>query len=269
MSGNGNIMIGKKTFTAFCETCGIPITHQFTKDELISKGGGLYSAVFLHKSLDNRETHAILAYFDEHLDNRGGEDSRVIKDKGTPLEVLPETGECINEETKKLESNVFYEWLINEYIDIFRNMKFIGKKKVGPALTTVLEQLKKQDKIFTMFELICDVSKKPIIRDLIKLSDVGDWKIVFDLKKTDIYNISYSELKSTYQTLFDHIKTQFMEENIRHALDALRKLGFKVIMQWREIVKLGLSEDILRILEASEELEELDKGPNFIREFSL
>jgi hemerythrin len=74
-------------------------------------------------------------------------------------------------------------------------------------------------------------------------------KIAFDSQKKDMHEITYNELKEIYQTLFEQIRTHFKEENEKDEREALRKLGLKVITQWREIVKLGLSEDVLRILE--------------------
>jgi hypothetical protein len=66
----------------------------------------------------------------------------------------------------------------------------------------------------------------------------------------DMHEITYNELKEIYQTLFEQFRTHFKDENEKDEREASRKLGLKVITQWRDIVKLGLSEDVLRVLEA-------------------
>jgi hypothetical protein len=100
-----------------------------------------------------------------------------------------------------------------------------------PTLAKILEGLKSQAEIYKYFMLASD-------------------NIALDLQAKDIDTVKYSELKNVYQTIFGQIRDCFKEENEKDALEALRKLGLKVITQWRDIVKLGLSEDVLRILES-------------------
>jgi hypothetical protein len=219
------------SFTEYCEKCGSSVTHRFTKDMLENKGGGLYSGIFLHKSKDNQEVHAMLAYFDINLANRGGEGSKVILTNGVSLEYLQQrNAPSLDDEVGKQESKVFYEWLLSEYVHNFKNTRLLARRRVEPTLTEVLTALKAESVLYEPFMVVSD-------------------KIAFDSQKKDMHEITYNELKEIYQTLFEQIRTHFKEENEKDEREALRKLGLKVITQWREIVKLGLSEDVLRILE--------------------
>ncbi|MHA2061821.1 MAG: hypothetical protein ACW963_05985 [Candidatus Sifarchaeia archaeon] len=215
----------------YCEKCGSSFTHHFTKDMLEKKGGGLFSGVVLHKSKNNKEIHAMLAYFDTNLANRGGEGSIVILTNGVSLEYLDkDSASHLDEEISKQESKVFYEWLINEYIDNIKNKKMLARRRVEPVLNRVLSELKIQSELYEPFMVVSD-------------------KIMFDSQKKDLSQITYDELKETFQTIFEQIIEHFKDENKNDALEASRKTGLKVITQWREIVKLGLSEDVLQILE--------------------
>ena len=219
------------TFIEYCEKCGTSVTHHFTKEMLEQKGGGLYSGVFLHKSKSNNEIHAMLAYFDTNLANRGGEGSKVILTNGVSLEHLKKNEKKhLDEEENKLESKLFYEWLINEYISSFKNKRLLVKRKVEPTLNKIVANLKTQSELYEPFMTVSD-------------------KITFDLQKRDINQITYDELKEAFQTVFEQIIEYFKDENENDALDASRNIGLKVITQWRDIVKLGLSEDVLQILE--------------------
>jgi len=219
------------SFIEYCEKCGTSVTHHFKKDMLEKKGGGLYSGIFLHNSKNNQEVHAMLAYFDTNLANRGGEGSKVILTNGVSLESLKKNNKThLDEEVNKLESKLFYEWLINEYISSFKNMRLLARRRVEPTLNKILVGLKTQSGLYEPFMVVSD-------------------KILFDLQKRDISQISYDELKETFQTIFEQIIDCFKDENKNDALEASRNTGLKVITQWRDIVKLGLSEDVLQILE--------------------
>jgi hypothetical protein len=224
-------MVNDQSFTEYCEKCGSSVTHHFKKEMLEDKGGGLYSGIFLHKSKNNHEIHAMLAYFDTNLANRGGEGSKVILTNGVSLEHLKnDNKQHLDDEVNKLESKLFYEWLINEYIDSFKNMRLLARRRVEPTLNKILTDLKSQSELYKPFMLVSD-------------------KIMFDLQQNDFTQVSYEELKESFQTIFEQIIKNFMDENKNDALDASRKIGLKVITQWRDIVKLGLSEDVLQILE--------------------
>jgi len=222
-------MVDNHSFTEYCEKCGTSVTHHFKKDMLENKGGGLYSGIFLHKSKKNQEIHAMLAYFDTNLANRGGEESKVILTNGVSLEHLKQN-KTLDEEVNKLESKLFYEWLINEYITSFKNMRLLARRRVEPGLNKILTDLKNQSELYEPFMVVSD-------------------KITFDLQKRDISQITYDKLKEAFQTFFEQIIEYFKDENKNDALEASRKTGLKIITQWRDIVKLGLSEDVLRILE--------------------
>nr|MDO8079208.1 hypothetical protein [Candidatus Freyarchaeota archaeon] len=222
-------------FTGYCEKCKTKITYRFRKDQLDQKSGGIYSGVFLHNSKDNKEIHALLAYFDSNLADRGAEDSNVIQTSDVSLEciqvnTLPSLKEGI---TTKRDIKVLYEWLINEYISYFKNKEHPESEKLSPVINKILEDSKAQSKMYEKFALISDKT--------------GD-KIVFD-SQTDLSTIEDGELRKTYQTLFDQIRTHFREKNENEALEASKKLGLKIVTLWREIVKSGLSEDMFRILE--------------------
>ncbi len=222
-------MADNHTFIEYCEKCGTSVTHHFKKN-MLEKKGSLYSGIFLHKSKNNEEVHAMLAYFDTNLANRGGEGSKVILTNGVSLEPLKDNGKHLDEEVNKLESKLFYEWLINEYISSFKNKRLLVKRRVEPTLNKILADLATQSELYEPFMIVSD-------------------KITFDLQKRDISQITYDELKEAFQTIFEQIIEYFKDENENDALDASRKIGLKVITQWREIVKLGLSEDVLQILE--------------------
>jgi hypothetical protein len=223
-------------FIGYCEKCKTKFTYRFSKDQLEQKSGGIYSGVFLHNSKDNKEIHALLAYFDSNLADRGTEDSNVIQTSDISLEcvqvnALPRLKEGI---TTNRDTKVLYEWLINEYISYFKNTELSESKQLGPAINRILEDSKAQSKIYENFTLISDKT--------------GD-KIVFDSEKTDLTTIEDGELKKAYQILFDQIRTHFRGENENQALEASKKLGLKIVTLWKDIVKSGLSEDMFRILE--------------------
>ncbi|MHA2330251.1 MAG: hypothetical protein ACXACR_17160 [Candidatus Hodarchaeales archaeon] len=219
------------SFIEYCEKCGTSFTHRFNKDMLENKGAGLFSGIFLHKSKNSQEIHAMLAYFDTNLASRGGEGSKVIITNGVSLEHLKKSSAShLDDEVSKKEMKVFYEWLLNQYIDNIKNKRMLARRRVEPVLNKVLSELKTQSELYEPFMVVSD-------------------KIVFDLQKKEIQAITYNELKEIYQTLFEQIIVYFKDENEKDALEASRKLGLKVITQWRDIVKLGISEDVLRILE--------------------
>lgn len=220
-------------FTGYCEKCKAKITHRFRKDQLMHKGGGIYSGVFLHNSKDNKEIHAVLAYFDDNLADRGTEDSTVIQTNDFPLEciqvnTLPRLGEGI---TTKQDIKMLYEWLINEYISYFKKTEQ-ESGNLGSTINKILEDLKTQSKIYEKFTLISDKT--------------GD-KIIFDSQINDLKTIEDDELKKAYKTLFNQIRTHLRREN--EDLEASKKLGLKIVTIWKDIVKSGLSEDMLSILE--------------------
>lgn len=222
-------------FTGYCEKCKTKITHHFRKEQLVNKGGGIYSGVFLHNSKDNKEIHAVLAYFDDNLADRGTEDSTVIQTNDFSLEciqvnTLPSLGEGI---ATKRDIKVLYEWLINEYISYFKNTEQEGGN-LSSTINKILEDLKAQSKIYEKFTLISDKT--------------GD-KIIFDSQTNDLAAIEQNELRKTYQTLFDQIRTHFKQKNENEVLEASKKLGLKIVTLWKDVVKSGLSEDILHILE--------------------
>jgi hypothetical protein len=241
-------MSDEHTFTEYCEKCGRNYIHRFMKDQLRHKSSNLYSGIFLHRGKDNEEIHAVLAYFDKNLANRGIEASNLIQPNGNTREytqenTLPSSKEGIN---INQDIKIFYEWLINEYIFFFKDtkelpaklvnpilIKLLASKRVNPILIRILEALKSQSKIYEKFEL----------------SDETNSTITSSLQDEDLHKIKESELKRVYQTLFDHIKKRFREENEKDALEASRKLELKINKRRNELVKLGLSEDVLRILE--------------------
>lgn len=223
-------------FTGYCEKCKTKITHHFRKEQLEQKGGGIYSGVFLHNSKDNKEIHAILAYFDSDLADRGTEDSNVIQTSDISLEciqvnTLPSLREGI---TTKRDIKVLYEWLINEYISYFKNTEKTESEKLGSAINKILDDSKAQSKIYENFTLISDKT--------------GD-KIAFDSQTNDLSTIEEEELRKTYQTLFDRIRAHLKEKNENEALEASKKLGLKIVTLWKTIVKSGLSEDMFQVLE--------------------
>ncbi len=223
-------------FTGYCEKCKTKFTYRFSKEQLEQKSGGIYSGVFLHNSKDNKEIHAVLAYFDSNLADRGTEDSNVIQTSDISLEcvqvnTLPSLKEGI---TTNRDIKVLYEWLINEYISYFKNKEPPESKPLSPAINKIIEDSKAQSKIYENFALISDKT--------------GD-KIIFDSQTTDLNTIEDSELKNAYQTLFDQIRAHFRVENENEALEASKKLGLKIVTLWKDIVKSGLSEDMIRILE--------------------
>ncbi|WXG41906.1 MAG: hypothetical protein WED07_14265 [Candidatus Freyarchaeum deiterrae] len=222
-------------FTGYCEKCKTKFTYRFSKNQLEQKSGGIYSGVFLHNSKDNKEIHAVLAYFDSNLADRGSEDSNVIQTSDISLEciqvnTLPSLKEGM---TTNREIKVIYEWLINEYISYFKNKEH-PEDKLSPVLNKILEDSKALSEIYGKFALISDKT--------------GD-KILFDSQTTDFDTIENGELKKAYQTLFDQIRTRLKEEDENEALEASKKLGLKIVTLWKDIVKSGLSEDMFRILE--------------------
>ena len=106
----------------------------------------------------------------------------------------------------------------------------LARRRVEPVLNKVLSELKSQSELYGPFMVVSD-------------------KIMFDLQTKDFNQITYDELKEAFQTIFEQIIEHFKDEDKNDALEASRKTGLKVITKWREIVKLGLSEDILQILE--------------------
>ena len=223
-------------FTGYCEKCKTKFTYRFSKEQLEQKSGGIYSGVFLHNSKDNKEIHAVLAYFDSNLADRGTEDSNVIQTNEVSLEcvqvnALPSLKEGTN---TKRDIKVLYEWLINEYISYFKNSELPKSKQPNPVINKILEDSKAQSKIYENFTLISDKT--------------GD-KIVLDSQAPDFDAIKDDELKNAYQALFDQIRTHFREGNENEALEASKKLGLKIVTLWKDIVKSGLSEDMFRVLE--------------------
>ena len=111
-------------------------------------------------------------------------------------------------------------------------IKFLAGKRVNSIIEKVLEDLKSQSKIYEKFVL----------------ADKTNSTITSNLQDEDLRTIKESELKKVYRTLFDHIKKCFREENENDALEASRKLERKITTRQNELAKLGLSEEVSRIL---------------------
>ncbi len=236
----------KLSFIDYCELCKKNINYKFRQEQLLRKSSDLYSGVFLHKSKDNKEIHAVLAYFDDNLAHRGTEGSKVIQTDGVSLEFVQKgkvssSGEALN---LKKDIKVFYEWLINEYIFYFKMINipaskrvdstlitFLASKRVNPILSKILEDLRKVDLIYKKFVF----------------SDRTNSLIATTFQEEDLRKIKERELKKIYQTFFDYVKTYFYEVNKNDALETSRKLGLEIVNRWGEIARLDLPEDMFQI----------------------
>ncbi|MFX1518385.1 MAG: hypothetical protein ACFFCD_00460 [Promethearchaeota archaeon] len=241
-------MAKKHAFIDYCEICKKNITYKFRKDQLLRKSSDLYSGVFLHKSKDNKEIHAVLAYFDEDLAHRGTEGSKIIQTDDISLEFVQKSAlssSAKNELILKKDIKVFYEWLINEYIFYFKTrnipvgkrvdstlIKFLASKRVNPILSKVLEDLRKENPIYEKFVF----------------SDKANSLIATNFQEDDLLKIKESDLKGIYQTFFDHVKTYFYGVNKNDALETSRKLGLEIVNRWNELARLDLPEDMFQIV---------------------
>jgi len=122
----------------------------------------------------------------------------------------------------------------NEYIFYFRSIKLTIMKQVTPILEEILNNLKPQTNIYNTFELISE-----------KTSD----KIICDLETKDTQQIKAGELKKAYQTLFNQIRWRFRDDDEHDAFESSKKLGFKMVTLWRDLLKFGVSEDMFSSLE--------------------
>ncbi|WP_287583839.1 hypothetical protein [Candidatus Borrarchaeum sp.] len=228
-------MSKQKIFSEYCEICKTTIKHPIKKEQLHPRGGGLYSGIFLHKCKENEEIHAVLSYFDADLAHRGTEGSKLFH-TDLSLENLKSSAlpDLKDEIELKQDIKMFYEWLINEYIFYFKSIKLATMKQVGSILEEILNKLKLQTNIYNNFKLISD-----------KTSD----KIICDLETKDAQKIKTRELKKAYQTLFNQIRWQFRENDEHDAFESSKKLGFKMVRIWRDLLRFGVSEDMFRSLE--------------------
>jgi len=238
----------KHSFMDYCEICKKNIAYQFKKELLQRKSSDLYSGVFLHKSKDNKEIHAVLAYFDNNLAHRGTEGSKVIQTDGVLLELVQKSTMSSSADVFDLKKDIklFYEWIINEYISYFKTrnipmnrrvdstlINYLKSKRVNPILSKILEDLRKTDPVYEKFIF----------------SDITNSLIATTFKDADLRKIKESELKLTYQKLFDQIQTDFYKLNKNRALETSRKLGLEIVNRGDVISKLNLPGDMLRILE--------------------
>lgn len=228
-------MSKKKVFSEYCEICKTTIKHPIKKEQLHPRGGGLYSGIFLHKGIENEEIHAALSYFDNDLAHRGTEGSKLFQTDLSLENLKPSALSDLKDETElKQDIKMFYEWLINEYIFYFKSIKIATMKQVSPILEEILNNLKPQAKIYNTFKLISE-----------KTSD----KIICDLETNDTQKIKARELKKAYQTLFNQIRWRFRDDDEHDAFESSKKLGFKMVSLWRDLLKFGVSEDIFSSLE--------------------
>lgn len=228
-------MSDKHVFAEYCEICKKTVKHPFKKEQLQKRGGGLYSGIFLHKDEDNKEIHAALAYFDVNLAHRGTESSNLIQTELSPEDLEQGILPSLKDESDiKQNIKMFYEWLINEYIFYFKSIKLLALKQVSPILSEILENLRSQSEIYKNFVLI---------------SDGKSDRISFDLNKKHASKIKDSELRHAYQILFNQFRAYFRKNDESDALEASKKLGLKMVTLWKELIKLGLSEDIYSTLE--------------------
>jgi len=228
-------MSKQKIFSEYCEICKTTIKHPFKKEQLHPRGGGLYSGIFLHKGIDDEEIHAALSYFDNELAHRGTEGSKLLQ-TDLSLEDLKSSAlpDLKDEMELKQDIKMFYEWLINEYIFYFKSIKLATMKQVTPLLEEILNNLKPQTNTYNTFELISD-----------KTSD----KIICDLETKDTQQIKARELKKAYQTLFNQIRWRFRDDDEHDTFESSKKLGFKMVTLWRDLLKFGVSEDMFSSLE--------------------
>ncbi|MFX1466578.1 MAG: hypothetical protein ACFFA5_08915 [Promethearchaeota archaeon] len=228
-------MSKKKVFSEYCEICKTTFKHPIKKEQLHPRGGGLYSGIFLHKGIENEEIHAALSYFDNDLAHRGTEGSKLFQTDLSLENLKPSALSDLKDETElKQDIKMFYEWLINEYIFYFKSIKIATMKQVSPILEEILNNLKPQAKIYNAFKLISE-----------KTSD----KIICDLETNDTQKIKARELKKAYQTLFNQIRWRFRDDDEHDAFESSKKLGFKMVSLWRDLLKFGVSEDIFSSLE--------------------
>ena len=237
----------KHSFIDYCEMCKKNIAYHFKKEQLMRKSSDLYSGVFLHKSQNNEEIHAVLAYFDNNFAHRGTEGSRVIQTEGVFLDLVQKSTLSSSGDAFSLKKDIksFYEWLINEYISYFKTRKhtnkkadstlinYLASKRVNPVLSKILEDLRKLDPVYEKFIF----------------SDIANSLIVTTFTDTDLRKINENELKLIYQRFFDQIQNDFYKLNKSSALETSRKLGLEIVNRGDAISKLNLPEDMLRILE--------------------
>ena len=228
-------MSKEKVFSEYCEICKTTIKHPIKKEQLHPRGGGIYSGIFLHKGIEDDEIHAALSYFDNDLAHRGTEGSKLLRTDISFEDLKPSALSDLKDETElKQDIKMFYEWLINEYIFYFKSIKIAEMKQVSPILEEILNNLKSQIKIYNPFKLISE-----------KTSD----KIICDLETNDTQKIKARELKKAYQTLFNQIRWRFRDDDEHDAFESSKKLGFKMVTLWRDLLKFGVSEDMFRSLE--------------------
>ncbi|MHA2061823.1 MAG: hypothetical protein ACW963_05995 [Candidatus Sifarchaeia archaeon] len=241
-------MTNKHAFMDYCEICKKSISYQFRKDQLLRKSSDLYSGVFLHKCKDTKETHAILAFFDNDYAHRGTESSKVIQTDGVSLDFVQKGKASSIGEKLSLKKDIkrFYEWLINEYIFYFKTrnipankrvnstlITFLASKRVNPILSKILENLRKVNPLY----------------EKIVFLDKANSLIATTFQDEDLQNINENDLKKIYQTFFDHIKTDFYRFNKIEALETSRKLGIEMVNRWGEIARLELPEDMFQVIE--------------------
>ena len=241
----------KHAFIDYCQLCKKSISYQFKKEQLLRKSSDLYSGVFLHKSKDPEEIHAVLAYFDNNLSHRGTEGSKVIQTDGISLQFVQKSTASSSEGEPlalKKDIKVFYEWLINEYIFYFKTrnipegkkvdstlIKYLASKRINPILSKILENLRKMDPLYEKFVF----------------SDKTNSLIAITFQENDLRKNSASELKKIFQTSFDYIKTYFYGVNKNDALETSKKLELEIANRWGEITRLSLPEDMLQIIQES------------------
>jgi len=105
---------------------------------------------------------------------------------------------------------------------------------VSPILSEILENSRSQSEIYKSFVLI---------------SDGKSDRINFDLNKQHASKIKESELRHAYQILFNQIRVYFRKTDESDAIESSKKLGLKMVTLWKELIKLGFSEDIYSTLE--------------------
>ncbi len=240
-------MTKKHSFLDYCELCKQNISYQFKKEQLLRKSSDLYSGIFLHKSQNNDEIHAVLAYFDNNLAHRGTEGSRVIQTEGIVFEPMQKSNLSSSGDGFNLKKDIklFYEWIINEYISYFTTRKhsnkrvnstlinYLASKRVNPVLSKILEDLRNLDPVYEKFIF----------------SKTENSLIATTFEDTDLHKINENELKLMYQRFFDQIQNDFYKLNKNSALEISRKLELEIVNRGDAISKLNLPEDLLRTLE--------------------